>query len=359
MLTNVVEEDIEHIASFDVPWEKLEGKSILVSGAAGSIPAYMIKTVMYLNETVFKTPAQIYALVRNREKAEATFKSHKGQKTLEIIEQDVCDFTSFDKKLDVIIHAASPTSPRMFYSEPAKTMMPNVIGTKNLLELAVKNKVESFLFFSTCLVYGDNSAGKVKEDIVGHLNHLEPGNSYAISKQMGEAMCIAWNVQHGVPAKIIRPFNTYGPGMNLNDGRVYTDFVADVVNNKNIIMKSAGQGIRSFCYLVDSTVGFFLVLLKGASGEAYNIGNSDCATSVVSLAETLTELFPEKKIKVIQKNDKELQEKFSASKIDVRTADTSKLEALGWNPTVTLKEGFFRTILSYKQNSDTCEKVLT
>ncbi len=106
-------------------------------------------------------------------------------------------------------------------------------------------------------------------------------------------MCVSWLSQYGVPAKIVRPFHTYGPGMRLDDGRVYADFVSDIINKRNIHMKSDGSAIRAFCYLADATAGFFTVMLNGNNGEAYNIGNNQCEISILELANKLVALFPE------------------------------------------------------------------
>jgi len=159
-------------------------------------------------------------------------------------------------------------------------------------------------------------------------------------------MCMAWHKQFNLPVKIVRPFNAYGPGMNLNDGRVYTDFIWSVINNKDLVIKSDGKPIRSFCYLADSIIGFFIILLKGSPGGVYNLGNPRSAVSVLNLAQTLVRLFPDKKLKVIIKEEQS-GEKHSSANTNIRSPDIAKLEALGWNPTYSLEEGFSRTIRSY------------
>src|SRR4030095_11889515 len=120
-------------------------------------------------------------------------------------------------------------------------------------------------------------------------------------RSLGETMCVSWQKQFNVPIKIVRPFHTYGPGMSLDDGRVYADFISDIVNKKNIEMKSDGLAMRAFCYLKDATEGFIRVLLDGNEGEAYNVGNPSCEISILNLAEKLVELFPERKLSVVKK----------------------------------------------------------
>lgn len=164
---------------------------------------------------------------------------------------------------------------------------------------------------------------------------------------MGETLCVSYHHQFNVPTKIVRPFHTYGPGMQLNDGRVFADFVSDIVHNKDIIMKSDGSAIRAFCYLADAIVGFFIVLLQGENGEAYNVGNPYGEISIKELANTLINLFPEKMLRVIeiQKTD---DNSYLKSNINRNCPDISKIENLGWSPKYAVSEGFIRTILSYK-----------
>ena len=112
-----------------------------------------------------------------------------------------------------------------------------------------------------------------------------------------ENMCVSWNKQYGIPVGIVHPFHIYGPGMRLDDGRVYADFISDIIFNRNIKMKSDGSAIRAFCYLADAVVGFFTVLLKGESTHAYNIGNEEGEISIRDLATMLVSLFHGKGLK--------------------------------------------------------------
>jgi len=225
--------------------------------------------------------------------------------------------------------------------------LPNVLGTYNLLELARKKKVTGFLFFSSGEVYGEIKGGAaIKESDSGIVPSLEVRSCYAEGKRMGEVMCISWFHQHGVPIKIVRPFHTYGPGMALDDGRVFADFVSDVVNNRDIIMKSDGSAIRAFCYLADATLGFLTVLLKGVSGEAYNVGNDVGKISILDLANLLVDLFPHKKIKVV-KNVRNNSSQYIASKVTSNVPDITKIYDLQWNPVYSVKDGFVRTVSSF------------
>jgi len=185
----------------------------------------------------------------------------------------------------------------------------------------------------------------MKENYHGNVSSISDRSCYDESKRMGETMCVSYHHQFNVPIKIVRPFHTYGPGMLLNDGRVFADFVSDIVNEKNIVMKSEGNAIRSFCYISDAIIGFFCVLLSGENGEAYNVGNPHGEISIKKLADTLVSLFPEKKLKVIEVKR---SDNYLKSPINRTCPDITKLQKLGWKPKIGIKQGFKKTIQSYK-----------
>jgi nucleoside-diphosphate-sugar epimerase len=346
---SIAEQDLEFIINSPLNWEILEGKTVLITGANGFLPAYMVETILFLNETKFTIPAKIIGLVRNLEKAKRRFLFYTERKDLELIQTDVNEPFEYKSPINYIIHAASQASPKYYGVDPIGTLLPNTIGTNNLLRLALKNPIESFLFFSSGEVYGEVDADQIptKENDYGFLDPTMVRSCYGESKRMGETMCVSYHHQFNTPVKIVRPFHTYGPGMQLDDGRVFADFVADIVNDRDIIMKSDGSAIRAFCYLADAIVGFFTVLLKGKNGEAYNIGNPLGETSIKELAYTLIKLFPKKKLKVIETH-KSTDNYYLKSNISRNCPDITKIENLGWTPYYSVPEGFKRTIESYK-----------
>jgi len=347
MKNRIIQDDLASIAGAELPWEQLSGKTVLITGANGFLPSYMVKTLIYLNAHK-NLDIRIIGLVRNEKKAMERFGDYVKAGRLTLIVQDVCDPIIYNSDVDYIVHAASQASPKYFGADPVGTLSANVLGTYNLLELAREKNVIGFLYFSSGEVYGEVSEDKIptKEDDYGYVNPTNVRSCYAESKRMGENMCVSWHHQYGVPAKIVRPFHTYGPGMSFSDGRVFADFVADIVNRRDIIMKSDGSAIRSFCYLADAVAGFFTVLLKGQSGQAYNVSNDKCEISIIDLAETLVSLFPEFGIKVIKKEGAYSQE-YLKSKISRIKPDIGKIRTLGWQPHYSIKEGFQLTVQSY------------
>jgi UDP-glucuronate decarboxylase len=348
-LSKIIREDIEFIVSQDLDWSMFQNATVLISGANGFLPAYLVETLLFLNESKGAN-IKVVALVRDEEKALKKFQHHQHDPHLRFLVQDVCDPIDSDQigNIDFIIHAASLASPKFYGTDPVGTISPNVIGTANLLKLAKEKSVRGFLFFSSGEVYGEMTTDLIptKETDFGYINPATVRACYGESKRLGETLCVAWHHQYGVPVKIVRPFHTYGPGMDLEDGRVFADFVSDILHNRDIVMKSDGKNTRAFCYLADATAGFFTVLLKGEPGQAYNVG-FDKETSIVELAEMLAGLFPEKNLKTIKMAAPVAGP--TLNQVQRTCPDITKARSLGWLPTTNIQDGFRRTILSYQQ----------
>jgi len=342
----IVFEDIHDIISSDLDWGKFRNKTILISGANGFLATYMVYTLLLLNDER-DINCKVIGIARNEDRVKARFGDLTSRDDFQIIISDVSEPIKISEKINFIIHAASQASPKYYGVDPVGTLNANVLGTNNLLKLALQNMVEGFLFFSSSEVYGNVSDDKIptSESDYGYLDCMNVRSCYAEGKRMGETMCISWMSQFKVPVSIVRPFHTYGPGMLLDDGRVYADFIADIVAGRNIVMRSDGSAMRSFCYLKDATKGFFRVLMNGKPGEAFNVGNPQGETSIINLAEKLVSLFPEKKLKVIRKENQ--PDGYINSIVQRNCPDTSKIALLGWNPETGIESGFKRTVESY------------
>ena len=346
MLNRIILEDIAQlIASAPVDWHVFAQKRVLITGASGFLPAYLVETLLHLNRTR-GLDIHITALVRNHENYSKRFSQHLHNPNLTVLVQDVAKPINLDLPHHFIIHAASQASPKYYGIDPVGTLSANVLGTMQLLELARHHPVISLMYFSSGEVYGETVSVPTKEVDYGYIDPTSVRSCYAESKRMAENMCASWHAQYQVPAKIVRPFHTYGPGMRLDDGRVYADFVRDIVENRPIVMRSEGTASRAFCYLADATAGFFTVLLKGESAVAYNVGNSQAEINIMNLAKLLVELYPEKQLQVI-KEGLQTNNSYLQSPIHRNCPDTSRIEALGWKPVTGLVDGFKRTIESY------------
>lgn len=342
----IIANDLATITTqYGISWDRLKDKTILITGASGFLAAYMVETLLYLNETRALN-TKILAMVRNRKRFEKKFSHAINRSDLICIEQDINESLICEFYPNYIIHAASQASPKYYSTDPIGTLSANTIGTAALLKLAALSKSEGFLFFSSAEVYGQTKIVPTSEIDLGFLNPLSIRSCYAESKRMGENMCASWHHQSGVPTTIVRPFHTYGPSMLLDDGRVYADFVENILNNQPITIKGDGLAQRAFCYVADAVAGFWIVLLNGAHGQAYNIGNPSEETSIKELAHTLAELYPEKNINIIVSTRK-TNSTYLESPIIRSCPDISKAKGLGWNPKTSIREGFKKTIESY------------
>jgi len=333
------------VAGAGVDWQRLAGQTVCITGASGFLPSYMVETLLYLNETR-QLGVRVLAVVRNRAGFARRYAHHAGRADLICIEQDIGKPFALDQRPDYIIHAASQASPKYYATDPVGTLSANTLGTAALLELARASNSKGFLYFSSSEVYGSASRVPTAEADYGMVDPTNVRACYAESKRMGENMCVSWQHQFGVPAVIVRPFHTYGPRMQLDDGRVYADFVASILHNENIALKSDGLATRSFCYSADAVAGFWKVLLDGAPGQAYNIGNPDGEISMRALGQLLVGLYPEKGL-TLSYVERPPGDNYLASAVARGCPDIAKAAALGWRPATSLADGFRRTIESY------------
>jgi UDP-glucuronate decarboxylase len=341
--------DLQAIIRTNLPWQKFSGKTVLITGANGFLPAYLIETLLYLNNEILDEPVQVIGLVRNYDKARQRFSTYFESGHLQLVTQDVSQPIEVNSEIHYIIHAASQASPKYYGTDPVGTLSANVLGTMNVLRLAQQQPaIEGVLYFSSSEVYGELTAAQlpVRENQFGYLDPMRVRSCYAESKRMGENICASWVSQFGVPAIIVRPFHTYGPGMALDDGRVYADFVRDILQGRDLAMQSDGSARRAFCYLADATVGFFTALLLGVAGQAYNVGNPDQEYSILQLAHVVAGIAPGQPRQVIEFSPA-TDGSYLPSPVSRLTPDIAKLSMLGWQPTTTVADGFARTIASY------------
>lgn len=339
-------EDIARVLAADLPFEEFDGRTILFAGANGFLPAAMVETLLTLAQAGKAPRLKVIALVRSRENALRRFAAHLGHPALSIRVADVCEPLDVEGPVDMIVHAASQASPRYYGVDPVGTALPNVVGTNNLLDLARRKKSARFLYFSSSEVYGavDSRREPIGETSFGALDPATVRACYAESKRLGETLCVAYGAQHGIDSVIARPFHTYGPGMRLDDGRVFADFVRDIVEGRDIVLNSDGSAERAFCYLADATQAFFALLLKGERLRAYNVGNALAVTSIRDLASTLVGLYPERGLSA---RFAQPRPGYIPSAVARSAPDTARLEALGWRPQTGVADGFRRTIAIY------------
>ena len=344
----IVREDLTRIATADLPWQRLAGKKVMVTGGSGFLASYLVKSLLAVRD-VHGLNLEVTCIARSSGDVKNRLGAYLKHDGLRVVSQDVSHPLSIDfPAADMIIHSASHASPKLYGVDPVGILLANSVGTMHLLNHAIKHGSSAFLFFSSGEVYGSpiDPEDLVTELNYGYLDPIQVRSCYGESKRMGETMCAAWAHQYGLHTSVVRPFHTYGPGMKLDDGRVFADFVADVVARRDIVLKSDGLAQRPFCYIADATEAFLTVLLKGECAQAYNVANPSAETSMRDLAQTLAALFPDRGLGV-RFDIPAVSSSYLRSPVARSCPSIAKINELGWEPKVGIQEGFRRTIQSF------------
>lgn len=335
--------DIKNIAAKDLPWGRLAGKAVVISGASGMIGSFLIDVLMFINE-VLNLRCNVYAIVRNESRAKQRFDRYLGRVDFNIICHDINKTVDPDviPKADLIFHLASNTHPVAYATEPVGTIMTNVLGTDNLLKLAAKNEGARFVFASSNEVYGENRGDQEKFD-ESYCGYIDPNTlraGYPESKRCGEALCQAYRKQYGVDAVIARLTRSYGPTMLDTDTKAISQFIKNALNGEDIVLKSEGRQLYSYTYVADAVYGLLTVALKGDDGEAYNIADESSDISLRDLAQIMADWAGREVIFQLP-DDIERAGYSAATKARL---DGGKIEDLGWRPSYDIKNGVEHTL---------------
>ena len=317
--------------------------TFFITGATGLIGSTLVKYLIDCCE-LENADYKVIALVRSTDKAKKVFGDYYNSKHMTIVQGNVEELHNIEGDVDYIIHGANPTSSKYFVENPVETLHTAICGTENLLKLAVNKKVKGFIFLSTMETYGIPQKGeKITEDDSGRFNTMVARNCYPLSKQICENMCFAYYSEYGVPTKIARLTQTFGPGVSYNDGRVFAEFARCAIEHRNIILKTKGETERSYLYTEDAVSAILTILLHGENGQAYSVANEDTYCSIYEMAVLIANKYG---IKVeVHEQDVATQGYASTLYMDL---DTSKLQGLGWKPEVGLEAMYSRMIDSMK-----------
>jgi len=330
------QKDILYIFKADLPWDKLSGCNILVTGATGLIGGCLVEALMMNPNRNY----HVYASGRNEERARKRFAEFAEVKAFHFIQHDVMLPLQSDVDFDYIIHAASNASPNFFTQKPVEVIKSNIDGVANLMEYGLTHGMKRFLYVSSGEVYGEGDGRIFTEDYSGYVNPTSPRSCYPSSKRAAETLCVSYAAEYSADVVIARPCHTYGPHFTEQDNRVYAQFIRNVLRGKDIVMKSTGEQFRSWCYVVDCASALLYILLKGESGKAYNIADEKSNISIRELAETIAEI-GEKKV-VIDVPDAD--EKRGYNPVMKSVYSTERLEAMGWSARFDIREGLKHTI---------------
>lgn len=334
--------DAETIANSDINWEKLNKKTILISGATGYVSQYVIHAMMKRNE-LFHADIKVIAFCRNKDKADQRFSMYYGRSDFVLLIQDLFKKIEIKQDIHYIIHTASPAGLVISNKDPVETFRVNVLGCDHLLSLAEKKKAE-FLLFSSVDVYGKLDGERFVESQLGALDTTDIRNVYAYAKRASENLCVCY-MQRGVKVKIVRPTQIMGGGISLNDGRIHIDFISQIIDKHKIVLKGDGSPVRSFIYITDAIIGILTVLTEGANGQAYNICNEAAEATVLEFAKIMAGCVKEK---IDIEFDMEARNNNAEVKhaISVVTTSSEKIRALGWLPCVSIEDAC-RKMMSY------------
>lgn len=286
-------EEMERICDAPfIPWERFYGKHILITGATGLIGYTLTNVLLYVSQKR-RLEMTVLALVRDEARARERFSQWDSLfgKALCFISGNVEHLPEILPPVDYIIHGASQTASRAFVEQPVETIRTALAGTEKLLELAKEKNVLGFAYLSSMEVYGHPAKGhKVAEWEIGAISPLNLRNSYSVSKLMCENLCCAYAAQYHVPAAIVRLTQTFGPGVNYSDSRVFAQFARCVIEKKDIVLKTKGETERSYLYTADAASAVLTVLLKGKAGQAYNAADESTYCSIAQMAQRIAEM---------------------------------------------------------------------
>ncbi|MFT4050886.1 MAG: NAD-dependent epimerase/dehydratase family protein [Microbacterium sp.] len=343
---SVIAEDVQEIIARDLPWERLYGASVLVTGASGMLPSYTARALLALNDR-FDAKISVIGLVRNEDKARARLSDIVDRADFALVVQDIAQPITIDGPIDYVFHGASAARPALHAADPVGTIRANLTGTFNLLDLCVDKDASGFVFMSSAEVYGAQPEGTelIAEGSYGGLDILNPRACYSEGKRAAETISTAYAAQYGLTCRIVRFGHIYGPGIALDDGRVQADFAANVVAGRDIVLNSDGTAVRTYTYVGDAVVGMFTALLLGTE-MAYNVADPHGFVTIRRLAELFTHVRPELGLKLIFTNEADARA-YSTSK--GQGLDSSRLQALGWRPLVDLPTGLERMVTALSE----------
>ena len=336
MQRDVLEEDLQYIANYDLPYDRLKGKTVLVTGATGLIGVSLVRALLAIGDI------KVIALVRNAEKAKCIYGDKIGQ-FLKLHVADVVDKIKIEEAVDYIFHCASVTASKVMIEKPVETLLTSVEGTKNILNLAWEKRCASVVYVSSMEVYGAfDESREVGEETLGYIDPLKVRSNYPESKRLCENLCVAYCSEFGVPVKIARLAQTFGAGILPGENRVFAQFARSAIKGEDIVLHTKGLSEGNYCYTRDCVTGLLTILLKGTDAAAYNVSNPAAHTTIVEMAVLVAEKIAGGKIKVVF--DIPQDNAFGYAADTKMKLNSDKLQALGWKPEVGLEEAYQRMI---------------
>ncbi len=335
--------DIERVVGSILKLEELKEKVILITGASGLIGSSISDILFYLNKKK-NYNISIFLAGRSLERIRSRFYKYKCGLDYNFCEFDGMSNEKVDIQADYIIHCAGYSNPRAYTQSPVETLLVNIYGLYTILECAKRNLCKRVLYVSSSEVYGIKEIESFfNEEDYGYVDILKSRSCYPNGKRAGETLCSSFTDEYGIDTVIVRPGHIYGPQITDGDDRVFAQFTRTVAAHNNIIMKSAGLQLRSYCYSLDCASAILAVLINGESKNAYNISNKDSIISIKELAEEFAKISGQD---ILFKAPTE-SEKRGYNPMSISALNSKKLESIGWRAQFDIHEGVKRTLECY------------
>lgn len=332
-------EDVDKVIEYIPNIEKLFGSSVLITGATGMVCSCVAEVLLRLNMN--NARIKLYLAGRSKKNMVERFYMFQEDRDYYFVGYDATKDMHINVKPDYIIHGAGNANPAIYTKQPVETMLSNIVGLNSLLRSAVEKGVKRILYISSSEVYGNKDANKpYGEQDYGVVDILNSRACYPSAKRAAETLCVSYSAEYGLDTVIVRPGHIYGPTITRNDTRASAQFTWKVVDGQDIIMKSAGTQMRSYCYTLDCASAILTVLIEGARTEAYNISNKESVVSIRKMAESLAEYGG---TRIVFENASDAERK-GYNLMSNSSLDAEKLERLGWRACFNFKEGIRRTV---------------
>lgn len=338
---NILLQDLEYATTVDfIDWCMFKHSNFFITGGTGLIGQALIR-VMFYADAKYNLDLSLTLLVRNISKAKDVFRDYPN---IHYIEGAIEHVSKSTVNFDYVIHAASPTASRFFAENPVETLETSALGIVNLFQFLKNMDIKGFVYLSSMEVYGAPCDDvKITENHPAVINLSTPRDSYPVGKCFCESLCVSYAAEYGIPTRILRLTQTFGPGVKYDDQRVFAEFARCVIEGRDIILATKGETSRNYLYTIDAVTAILALLIKGENGKAYNAANETTYCSIKEMAESVVSNFGNT---ISVRIDETTGKNRGFAPVLHMNLDTSKLKALGWHPNYSLDEMYYRMIIS-------------
>lgn len=333
------------LAMASIPGHReLRQSRILVTGATGMLCSSIVDILLFMNRELGARNT-IYVAGRNEQVALERFGSFTEDDGLVFVPYDATstDRIAFNGTIDFIIHGASNANPDLYMQKPVETMMANLLGLARVFNLAKDTSTQRVVYVSSSEIYGQKADSEpFAEGDYGYLDILNERAGYPSSKRAGESLCVAYGMEHDIDSVIVRPGHIYGPAVRDSDNRASAEFTRTALAGDEVVLRSKGAQLRSYCYALDCASAILTVMLRGDRAHAYNISNPNSICTISEIAEAIA---AEAGVGLSYSDDSSI----THSLMQNSSLDSTRLESLGWIPAFDLTTGVARMLTTLRE----------